>query len=107
MDPVAAPEIDPVVEQAVGDTEEYAAIRYQIREAGRRKAGTSGAVLMGIMLALKDIYEATPLDEEVAVVVDAESQLPDVETHGVKFMLGENEVTSNPAPRPGEQETEL
>ncbi len=92
--------IDHVEEMAVGDTEAYAEIRYQIREAGRRKGGTSGAMLMGIMLALKDIYEATPLDEDIAVVVAAEDQLPDVETHGVRFELGPDEVTSNPPPRP-------
>ena len=102
MESVAAPKINPVDEQAVGDTEEYAAIRYSIREAGRRKGGTSGAVFMGIMLALKDIYEATPFDEDIAVVVAAEDQLPDVETHGVRFMLDESEVTSHPEPRPGE-----
>ncbi|MEZ5341100.1 MAG: hypothetical protein R2706_06530 [Acidimicrobiales bacterium] len=88
--------------RAVADTEEHAELRYQIREAGRRRGGTGGAMVMGIMLALKDIYEATPFDEQAEVVVDAEDQLPDVETHGVRFLLDENEVTSQPPPRPGD-----
>ena len=82
-----------------------AEVRYVIREAGRKKAGTGGAMMAGVMLALQEIYEA-PVQEEVHVIFEASGEPHDLETDGVQFSLGDVDVTSTPIPQPSTNDSD-
>ena len=79
--------------------EEAAAARRKAAiEAGRRRAGTTGAVMAGIMLAISDIYEPSNRDE-VAVVSEASGEPGDIHTDGIGLTVGELDVWSPPVDR--------
>jgi hypothetical protein len=57
--------------------------RYQtMRERGRQIGGVPGAIVAGLMVALRDIYEA-PKRDNGHVVVDAPSEPHDVDRDGL------------------------
>jgi hypothetical protein len=59
--------------------------RYQtMRERGRQIGGVPGAIVAGLMVALRDIYEA-PKRDNGDVVVDAPSEPHDVDREGIAF----------------------
>ena len=55
-----------------------------MRERGRKIGGAPGAVMAGMMIALRDIYE-NPKRDDVPVVVDAPSEPHDVDRDGVEL----------------------
>jgi hypothetical protein len=79
--------------------------RYQtMRERGRQIGGVPGAIVAGLMVALRDIYEA-PKRDNGDVVVDAPSEPHDVDRDGMVFTAtdigGSDDVTIGAlAPRP-------
>lgn len=60
-----------------------------MRERGRKIGGTPGAVMAGMMIALRDIVEAPPRDPG-SVVVDSPTEPVDVDRDGVE--LGADDV---------------
>jgi hypothetical protein len=59
--------------------------RYQsMRDRGRQIGGVPGAIVAGLMVALRDIYEA-PKRDNGDVVVDAPSEPHDVDRDGMAF----------------------
>jgi hypothetical protein len=65
------------------------AARYQtMRDRGRRIGGVPGAIVAGVMVALRDIYD-TPKRENGDVVVDAPSEPHDVDRDGMNFAAAE------------------
>ena len=60
-----------------------------MRERGRQIGGTPGALMAGMMIALRDIYEA-PKRDNGSVVVDAPSEPHDVDRDGLA--LGSDEI---------------
>ena len=62
--------------------------RYQtMRQRGRQIGGVPGAIVAGLMVALRDIYEA-PKRDNGDVVVDAPSEPHDVDRDGMAFAAG-------------------
>jgi hypothetical protein len=61
--------------------------RRSMVERGRQIGGVPGAVMAGIMVALRDIYE--PPRDNGAVVVDSPSQPHDVDRDGMDFAATE------------------
>ena len=55
-----------------------------MRERGRQIGGTPGAVMAGMMIALRDIYES-PKRDNGSVVVDSPSEPHDVDRDGLDF----------------------
>lgn len=53
-----------------------------MRERGRKIGGTPGAVMAGMMIALRDIYES-PKRDNGSVVVDSPSEPHDVDRDGL------------------------
>lgn len=87
---------DPLVERARDDDGvelvREAAIAERnasMRERGRKIGGTPGAVMAGMMIALRDIVEAPPRDPG-SVVVDSPTEPVDVDRDGVE--LGADDV---------------
>ena len=79
--------------------------RYQtMRQRGRQIGGVPGAIVAGLMVALRDIYEA-PKRDNGDVVVDAPSEPHDVDRDGMAFAAadigGTDDVTIGAlTPRP-------
>src|SRR4029453_5083684 len=79
--------------------------RYQtMRQRGRQIAGVPGAIVAGLMVALRDIYEA-PKRDNGDVVVDSPSEPHAVDGDGMAFPAadigGTDDVTIGAlAPRP-------
>ena len=79
--------------------------RYQsMRARGRQIGGVPGAIVAGLMVALRDIYES-PKRDNGEVVVDAPSEPHDVDRDGMAFAAadigGDDDVTIGAlAPRP-------
>jgi hypothetical protein len=63
-----------------------------MRDRGRQIGGTPGAVMAGMMIALRDIYES-PKRDNGSVVVDSPSEPHDVDRDGLDF--GASEVGSD------------
>ena len=59
-----------------------------MRERGRQIAGMPGAVMAGMMIALRDIYEV-PKRDNGSVVVDSPSEPHDVDRDGLDFDAAE------------------
>ena len=59
-----------------------------MRDRGRRIGGAPGAVVAGMMIAFRDIYEHPPRDEG-SVVVDAPTEPHDVDRDGVELTADE------------------
>ena len=55
-----------------------------MRERGRQIGGTPGAVMAGMMIALRDIYES-PKRDNGSVVVDSPSEPHDVDRDGLEL----------------------
>ena len=55
-----------------------------MRDRGRQLGGTPGAVMAGLMIALRDIYES-PKRDNGSVVVDSPSEPHDVDRDGLDF----------------------
>ena len=88
---------DPDVKRDVDDDfDEEALIRdaaiaarnRSMRERGRQIGGTPGAVMAGMMIALRDIYES-PKRDNGSVVVDSPSEPHDVDRDGLEFEAGD------------------
>jgi hypothetical protein len=63
--------------------------RYQsMRERGRQIGGVPGAIVAGLMVALRDIYE-TPKRDNGSVVVDSPSEPHDVDRDGLDLPAAE------------------
>lgn len=83
-------EVDPFELELLREAEKAA--RYQsMRERGRQIGGVPGAIVAGLMVALRDIYES-PKRDNGSVVVDAPSEPHDVNREGVS--LAANEIGS-------------
>lgn len=76
--------------------EAEAARRKAMIEAGRRRAGVTGAAMAGIMLVISDIYEA-PKRDEVVAVADAPSDPVDIETDGIAMDIDGIDLWTPPA----------
>ena len=59
-----------------------------MRERGRQIGGTTGAVMAGLMIALRDIYES-PKRDNGSVVVDSPSEPHDVDRDGLDLDAGD------------------
>jgi len=59
-----------------------------MRERGRQIGGTPGALVAGMMIALRDIYEA-PKRDNGSVVVDSPSEPHDVDRDGLELEAAE------------------
>ena len=59
-----------------------------MRERGRQIGGTPGAVMAGMMIALRDIYES-PKRDNGSVVVDSPSEPHDVDRDGLDLEAGD------------------
>lgn len=59
-----------------------------MRDRGRQIGGTPGAVMAGMMIALRDIYES-PKRDNGSVVVDSPSEPHDVDRDGLEFEAGD------------------
>lgn len=57
-------------------------------EQGRRMAGTTGAIMAGAMIALRDIYQ-TPRDERIVATAESPTEPVDVDTDGVHLPAAE------------------
>ncbi|MEM9033891.1 MAG: hypothetical protein AAGD18_04795 [Actinomycetota bacterium] len=68
--------------RAIIAEEAEAARRKAVVEAGRRRAGVTGAAMAGIMLAISDIYEPRER-EEIPIVEEAPSDPEDIDTDGI------------------------
>ncbi|MEO1064838.1 MAG: hypothetical protein AAFZ07_25765 [Actinomycetota bacterium] len=97
---VPEPELDdPGIDVAAIIAEEAEAARRKAAiEAGRRRAGTAGAAMAGIMLAISDIYEPKNRDE-VAVVAEAPSDPVDIDADGIGVTLDDVDVWAPPVER--------
>lgn len=80
--------------------EQEAEIRRLIRENARRRAGAGGAALAGVMLALKEIYQSIPPEEQITVVFEADGEPYDLDVDGFRYTVGEAEAVSQPPERP-------
>ncbi len=90
---------DPGIDVAAIIAEEAEAARRKAAiEAGRRRAGTAGAAMAGIMLAISDIYEPRHRDEIVAVA-DAPSDPVDIDASGIGVTVDEVDVWAPPMER--------
>ena len=73
-----------------------------MRDRARQIGGVPGVMIAGLMIALRDIYEA-PKRDQGAVVVDLASQPHDVEREGMRFdaeeLGGDAAVTISPLER--------
>ncbi|MEM8903745.1 MAG: hypothetical protein AAGF02_08600 [Actinomycetota bacterium] len=98
MEPV--PEVDdPGIDVAAIIAEEAEAARRRAAiEAGRRRAGTAGAAMAGIMLAISDIYEPKNRDE-VAIVEEAPGDPVDIDVDGIELSVGDLDLWSPPVER--------
>ena len=76
--------------------EAEAARRREIIEAGRRRAGVTGAAMAGIMLVISDIYEAPERDEIVAVA-DAPGDPVDIDADGIAMDIDGLDLWTPPA----------
>jgi hypothetical protein len=59
-----------------------------MRERGRQIGGVPGAMVAGLMIALRDIYES-PKRDNGSVVVDSPSEPHDVDRDGLDLMAAE------------------
>lgn len=59
-----------------------------MRDRGRQIGGVPGAMVAGLMIALRDIYE-TPKRDNGSVVVDSPSEPHDVDRDGLDLMASE------------------
>jgi hypothetical protein len=73
-----------------------------MRDRGRQIGGVPGAVVAGVMIALRDIYE-TPKRDDGSVVVDSPSEPHDLDRDGLDLAADEigadNDVTIVPLER--------
>lgn len=76
-----------------------AELRRSAIEAGRRKGGTAGAAMAGMMLALRDIYEAPPRDQDMVAVAESPGEPGDIDTEGIEVTVGDVSVWA-PPPKP-------
>ena len=82
--------------------EEAAAARRKAAiEAGRRRAGTAGAAMAGIMLAISDIYEPKNRDE-VAVIAEFPGDPVDIDADGIGLSVEDIDVWAPPVDRTDE-----
>jgi hypothetical protein len=95
FDPFAIPASAPDTDAAA---ERVAELRTSSIEAGRRKAGTAGAVMAGAMLALREIYEGPP-KEILPFEVEASGEPHDIDRDGVAMMVAGVAVSAPALPR--------
>jgi hypothetical protein len=89
--PASAPDADVAAERA-------AELHISSIEAGRRKAGTAGAVMAGAMLALRDIYEGPP-KEILPFEVEASGEPHDIDRDGLGLTVDGIAVSAPALPR--------
>ncbi len=90
---------DPGIDVAAIIAEEAEAARRKAAiEAGRRRAGTAGAAMAGIMLAISDIYEPRK-QEQIAAVADAPSDPVDIDADGIALAVEDLDVWAPPVER--------
>ena len=75
-------------EEALIRDAEIAERNRSMRERGRQIGGTPGAVMAGMMIALRDIYES-PKRDNGSVVVDSPSEPHDVDRDGLDLDAGD------------------
>jgi hypothetical protein len=95
FDPFAIPESLSDVDAAA---ERAAELRNSSIEAGRRRAGTAGAVMAGAMLALREIYEGPPKDI-LPFEVEAAGEPHDIDRDGVGVVVDGVAVSAPALPR--------
>ena len=88
MEP-AADDFPEEVDEAALMRDAYLAERNQsMRDRGRQIGGVPGAMMAGLMIALRDIYEA-PKRDNGSVVVDSPSEPHDVDRDGLDLDAAE------------------
>jgi hypothetical protein len=64
--------------------------RYQaMRERGRQIGGVPGAMVAGLMIALRDIYDPPPKRDDGIPMVDAPGDPRDLDREGMDFAAGD------------------
>jgi hypothetical protein len=64
--------------------------RYQaMRERGRQIGGVPGAMVAGLMIALRDIYDPPPKRDDGIPMVDAPGDPHDLDREGMDFAAGD------------------
>ena len=64
--------------------------RYQaMRERGRQIGGVPGAMMAGLMIALRDIYDPPPKRDDGIPMVEAPGDPHDVDREGMDFAAGD------------------
>lgn len=96
FDPFALPD-DPQQQPSTPEDVE-ADIRWSSIEAGRRKAGATGAVMAGAMLALRDIYEGPP-KELLPIEIETPGEPHDIDRDGVGLVVDGVAVSAPALPR--------
>jgi hypothetical protein len=70
--------------------------RYQaMRERGRQIGGVPGAMVAGLMIALRDIYDAPPKRDDGIPMVEAPGDPHDLDREGMDFTAGDIGGTDN------------
>jgi hypothetical protein len=95
FDPFAITESVPDADAAA---ERVAELRTSSIEAGRRKAGTAGAVMAGAMLALREIYEGPP-KEILPFEIEAAGEPHDIDRDGLGLVIDGIAVSAPALPR--------
>ncbi len=88
--------MEPAPDEFAEDADEAALMRdaylaernRSMRDRGRQIGGVPGAMVAGLMIALRDIYE-TPKRDDGAVVVDSPSEPHDVDRDGLDLDAGD------------------
>lgn len=96
---------DDVVEDAAQMAAEVTAYEERLADArahaiaaGRRKAGTAGAVMAGAMLALRDAFEGPPR-EEIPIEDEAPGEPHDVDRDGIALAVDDLGISAPPLVR--------
>lgn len=82
---------------AIVAEEAEAARRKAVIEAGRRRAGLTGAAMAGIMLVISDIYEA-PKRDEIVAVAEAPGEPGDIDADGIGMDIDGLDLWTPPPP---------
>ncbi|MGB0113179.1 MAG: hypothetical protein WBP59_08150 [Ilumatobacteraceae bacterium] len=90
--------------EAIESEERAAARRLSAIEAGRRKGGLLGAAAAGAMLALRDIYEAPPRDDDVVDVSESPGDPGDIDRDGIAGTVDDVDYWAPPPSRMGDAE---
>ncbi len=103
-DEIEALDPDDIDVEQIVEEERAATRRLSAIEAGRKMGGSAGAGLAGAMLAVSEIYEGPPKDDDVVAVAEHPGEPGDIDVDGIEVTVGEVDVWA-PPPAPPSTET--